>query len=142
VLSPLPDLAITWIDTAPERFPEAIPTGVTVVPAVDPAALVAHAPRGAEHLVMTYSHALDLELCHRILLHGYGALGVIGSATKAARFRARLRDLGHLPQDVARIACPIGDKRLGKHPQAIALGVATALLKRVEKAGNRGEMAG
>jgi xanthine dehydrogenase accessory factor len=142
VLAPLPDLAITWIDTAPERFPDVIPAGVTAVPVADPTALVAHAPRGAEHLVMTYSHAMDLELCHRILAHGFGRLGVIGSATKAARFRARLHGLGHLPQDVARMACPIGDKRLGKHPQAIALGVATALLTQNEKEKNRGEMAG
>jgi xanthine dehydrogenase accessory factor len=115
---------------------------VVAVPAANPAALVAHAPRGAEHLVMTYSHALDLELCHRILAHGSDRLGVIGSATKAARFRARLRDLGHLPHEVARFACPIGDKSLGKHPQAIALGVATALLKRADKGQGRGEMAG
>lgn len=142
VLAPLPDLAITWVDTAPDRFPDAIPAGVTAVPAADPALLVAHAPPEAEHLVMTYSHALDLELCHRILSHGFAGLGVIGSATKAARFRARLHDLGHLPQEVARIACPIGDKSLGKHPQAIALGIATALLKRADKQKNRGEMAG
>lgn len=142
VLAPLPDLAITWVDIAPDRFPAAIPPGVTVVPAADPAMLVAHAPHEAEHVVLTYSHALDLELCHRILSHGFRTLGVIGSATKAARFRARLHDLGHLPQEVAQVACPIGDKSLGKHPQAIALGVATALLKRADEQQGRGEMAG
>lgn len=142
VLAPLPDLAITWVDIAPDRFPDAIPPGVTAVPAADPARLVPHAPQAAEHVVMTYSHALDLELCHRILSHGFAALGVIGSATKAARFRARLHDLGHLPQEVARLACPIGDKSLGKHPQAIALGVATALLRQAGEQRNRGEMAG
>ncbi|NDH04034.1 MAG: xanthine dehydrogenase accessory protein XdhC, partial [Marivivens sp.] len=31
-----------------------------------------------------------------------------------------------------RIACPIGDPTLGKHPQAIALGVATRLLARAD----------
>ena len=129
VLAPLPGLAMTWVDTAPDRFPSDVPGGVTVLPAADPAALVRYAPVTAEHLVLTYSHALDLELCHRILGHGFAALGVIGSATKAARFRARLHDLGHLPQNVARIACPIGEKSLGKHPHAIALGVAVAVLR-------------
>lgn len=143
VLAPLPGLAITWVDTAPDRFPEAIPAGVTAIPVADPARLADHAPTAAEHLVLTYSHALDLELCHRLLLRGFGHLGLIGSDTKAARFRARLHDLGHLPGEVAKIACPIGEKALGKHPQAIALGVAVALLKRAGAAAdNRKEQAG
>ncbi|WP_151717766.1 xanthine dehydrogenase accessory protein XdhC [Gemmobacter serpentinus] len=142
VLAPLPEVAITWVDTGIERFPETIPAGVTMLPAADPALVVAYAPQGAEHIVLTYSHALDLELCHRIMTHGFAALGVIGSATKAARFRARLHDLGHLPVEIQRIACPIGDRSLGKHPQAIALGVATAFLKRADAPENRQEKAG
>lgn len=129
VLAPLPDLDITWIDTEPDRFPAEVPAGVTVVPARDPAALVAHAPREAEHLILTYSHALDLELCHRLLGHGFASAGLIGSATKWARFRSRLAALGHPAERIARITCPIGDPALGKHPQAIALGVAARLLR-------------
>ncbi|RID92091.1 xanthine dehydrogenase accessory protein XdhC [Gemmobacter lutimaris] len=142
VLAPLPDLAITWVDTAPERFPSMISERVTAVPVADPALLVTHAPRDAAHLVLTYSHALDLELCHRILAHGFASLGVIGSATKAARFRARLHDLGHSHTEIQRIACPIGDKSLGKHPQAIAIGMASALLKGAGEQGKRRGMAG
>ncbi|TNF62837.1 MAG: xanthine dehydrogenase accessory protein XdhC, partial [Rhodobacteraceae bacterium] len=130
VLSPLPDLALTWIDTAPERFPDAIPEGVTMLPAADPVRLVPHAPRQAEHLVLTYSHALDLALCHALLGHGFAFAGLIGSATKWARFRSRLAALGHAPQDIARITCPIGAPALGKHPHAIAIGVAAGLLAR------------
>ncbi|MDP3959109.1 MAG: xanthine dehydrogenase accessory protein XdhC [Pseudorhodobacter sp.] len=128
VVAPLPGLAITWVDVAPDRFPEAVPDGVTVLPATDPALLVAHVPTDAGHLVLTYSHALDLELCHRLLGHGFGSLGLIGSATKWARFRARLRDLGHSDAMVGRITCPIGNPAFGKHPQAIAIGVAADLL--------------
>ena len=130
VLAPLPDVAITWVDSAAERFPETVAEGVTTLWAENPADLVAHAPAMAEHLVLTYSHALDLELCHRLLGHGHGGLGLIGSATKWARFRSRLRALGHPDGRIATIACPIGDPALGKHPQAIALGVAAALLGR------------
>ena len=128
VLSPLPDLAITWIDTARARFPDQIPEGVTPLWAENPADLAAHAPPQAEHLILTYSHALDLELCHRLLARGAAAIGLIGSETKWARFRSRLAALGHSPGQITRIRCPIGDKQLGKHPQAIALGVATALI--------------
>jgi len=128
VLAPLPDLAITWVDTGAERFPGAIPEGVTQLIAANPADLVAHAPGQAEHLILTFSHQLDLELCHRLLGHGFGAAGLIGSASKRARFRSRLRGLGHSDAKILRIACPIGDPALGKHPQAIAVGVAAALL--------------
>ncbi|TMV09965.1 xanthine dehydrogenase accessory protein XdhC [Ruegeria sediminis] len=129
VLSPLPDFAITWVDTGPERFPDAVPGGVTVVPAAKPAELVRHAPRDAEHLVLTFSHNLDLELCNRLLSHDFRFAGLIGSATKWARFRSRLAPLGHPPGRIGRITCPIGDPSLGKHPQMIAVGVAAELLR-------------
>ncbi len=129
VLAPLPGVAVTWVDVSAERFPGVVPEGMTVVPASDPALLVGHAPVGAEHLVVTYSHALDLELCHRLLQRGFRSCGLIGSATKWARFRARLGALGHSGEAVARIRCPIGDPSLGKHPQAIAVGVAAEFLR-------------
>ncbi len=79
---------VTWVDDAVERFPEAVRDGVRVLPSPDLAAAVGLAPAGAAHLVMTYSHALDLEVAHRLLARGdFGRLGVIGSASKAARFR-------------------------------------------------------
>ncbi len=129
VLSPLPDIAITWVDTGPERFPASVPAGVTTVPAAKPAELVRHAPPDAEHLVLTYSHNLDLELCNRLLSHDFRFARLIGSATKWARFRSRLAALGHSPEQISRITCPIGDPALGKHPQMIAVGVAAQLLR-------------
>lgn len=129
VLAPLPGIAVTWVDVAADRFPEVVPKGVTVVPAADPAMLADHAPVAAEHLILTFSHALDLELCHRLLHRGFRSCGLIGSATKWGRFRSRLAALGHSAEAVARIRCPIGDPALGKHPQAIAVGVVAELLK-------------
>ncbi|MCB2095214.1 MAG: xanthine dehydrogenase accessory protein XdhC [Rhodobacteraceae bacterium] len=127
VLAPLPDLRITWLDTDAARFPP-VPEGVIQRIASNPADLVDEAPDKADHLVLTFSHALDLELCHRLLTHGFGSLGLIGSDTKRARFRSRLAALGHRPEQIARIVCPIGDPGLGKHPQAIAVGVAATIL--------------
>lgn len=127
-LSPLPDFAITWVDTSASRFPDTIPEGVTQLIGANPADLVPHAPKEAEHLILTYSHALDLELCHRLLNHGFSSAGLIGSATKWARFRNRLRQLGHSDAQIGRIRCPIGNPTLGKHPQAIAVGAAAELL--------------
>ncbi len=133
VLAPLPGLHLTWIDTARSRFPDNIPAGVDPLWTATPERLADHAPTGAEHLIVTYSHALDLELCHRLLKRDFRGLGLIGSAPKWARFRSRLAHLGHAPQEIARIACPIGDPGLGKHPQAIAVGVAVDLLKNKNK---------
>ena len=139
VLAPLPDVALTWIDTAPDRFPDAPPPEATILPAAKPERLIPHAPANAHHLVLTYSHALDLELCHGLLSHGFASAGLIGSATKWARFRSRLAALGHSPGQIARIRCPIGDPALGKHPQAIALSVSAALLGDIAVPGNRKE---
>lgn len=128
VLAPLPGFAITWVDTAPDRFPETIPPGVTPRIAASPAEAVAGAPHDAHHLILTYSHALDLELCDAILHRGFASAGLIGSATKWARFRKRLSALGHGDAQISRIRCPIGQPSLGKHPQAIAIGVAATLI--------------
>jgi xanthine dehydrogenase accessory factor len=129
VLAALPGRAITWADTGPERFPAAVPEGVEAVPAADLPRLAAHAPQAAEHLILTYSHDIDLALCDALLRRGFAGCGLIGSATKRARFRSRLRAMGHAEEAIARIRCPIGDPALGKHPQAIAVGVAAEMLR-------------
>lgn len=129
VLAPLPEFDITWVDTAQERFPENMTQGVTRLPAREPGRMVRHAPAEAVHLILTYSHALDLEVCHQLLGHGFHDVGLIGSATKWARFKSRLGQLGHSQEQIARITCPIGDPGLGKHPHAIAVGVVAHMLR-------------
>lgn len=132
VLAPLPDLALSWADTSSDRFPDPPPDGVSILPAPDLPALAAYAPERAHHLVVSYSHRLDLALCHGLLRRGFASCGLIGSASKWARFRTRLAAMGHDPAEIARIRCPIGDPALGKHPQAIAIGAAASLLKSAE----------
>lgn len=129
VLSGLPEAQITWVDTDADRFPGITRDNVGIFVATNPADAVRHAPPEAEHLVLTYSHAFDLEICHRLLGQSFRSAGLIGSATKWARFSKRLAALGHGPEQIARITCPIGDPSLGKHPQAIAIGVAAAMLR-------------
>ncbi len=130
---------ITWIDTDATRFPPEDSAPVTRFAAKNPADAVPYAPSDARHLVMSYSHALDLEICHAILSRGFLSAGLIGSKTKWARFSSRLAGLGHSPAQIARIACPIGMPELGKAPEFVALGVATTLLRDtvVEKSGQK-----
>lgn len=129
VMAPLPDFAITWVDTDAARFPADVPHNVTVLPAAAPEQAMQFAPHNAHHIILTYSHAIDLALCHAALGHGFRSAGVIGSATKWARFRGRLGALGHHDAQISRIDCPIGDPDMGKHPQAIAIGVASRLIR-------------
>ncbi len=133
VLSPLPRFHLTWVDTSTNRFPDDIPEGVEQLIAENPADVVRYAPHQAHHLIVTYSHTLDLELCHRLLGHSFASAGLIGSKTKWARFRNRLTELGHDDAQILRIRCPIGQPELGKHPQAIAIGVTAELLRQQEK---------
>ncbi len=128
-MAPLPHVTITWADTGPGRFPDALPEGVETVIAADLPRLMAHAPVHAHHLILSYSHEIDLALCHMALTRGFASCGLIGSATKWARFRSRLTALGLSDAEISRIDCPIGDPALGKHPQAIAVGVTARLLK-------------
>lgn len=130
VLAPLPELQVRWADMDRARFPSLIPNGVEPLIAANPADLVSLADGKGEHFVLTYSHALDLEICHRVLGRSFRHLGLIGSATKRARFRKRLAALGHGVAQIDRMECPIGDPAFGKHPQAIALSVAVSILER------------
>ena len=82
-----------WVDTERARFPDEIPDYVT--PAITPAPdrLAEKATSAAFHLVLTYSHALDLAICHALLARGdFAFLGLIGSETKRLRFLKRLRE--------------------------------------------------
>ncbi len=134
VLAALPDMEITWVDTDLSRFPDDIPVGLRALPAAEITRAIALAPAHAHHVILTFSHALDLALCDGLLRHGFASLGLIGSATKWARFRARLSALGHASAEISRITCPIGDPALGKHPQAIAIGVAARMMAQMAAA--------
>lgn len=128
-LAPLP-FAVTWIDSRPEIFPERKPAELRIETPDTPRLEVAYAAADAFYLVMTHSHQLDLEICEAVLRRGdFAYLGLIGSATKRARFERRLLARG-LPSDsLGRMTCPIGIAGVsGKHPAEIAAAVAAQLL--------------
>lgn len=116
---------VTWVDQAMDRFPTNIPAHVTALPTADMPRLAAHAPIHAHHLIFTYSHDIDLVLCAALLKRGARNIGLIGSQTKWSRFQKRLAASG---LDPSVITCPIGDKTLGKLPDAIAKGCIAALV--------------
>ena len=132
-LAPLP-FEVTWVDERADAFPAAVPANVRSLRSADPAGEVARAPDGALIVVMTHSHTQDLAIVHAALAAGrFGYVGLIGSASKRARFMRRLRESGVPEARIAKLVCPIGLATIGsKHPAAIAAGVAVQLLERDE----------
>lgn len=141
-LAPLP-FEIFWIDSRAEQFPGPVPANVRKIAATDPVAQLDGAPDGAFVLAMTHSHALDEEIMARALLQQrFAYCGVIGSATKRARFQKRLKSRGLNETLIANMVCPVGVTALkSKHPAAIAAGVAVDLMIR-DKASHQQAAAG
>jgi xanthine dehydrogenase accessory factor len=85
-------------------------------------------PLDSHVLVMTHSHALDLEIIARALKRDpFPYLGLIGSERKWLRFRERLAQRGFTEEQWKRVRCPIGATRTSKDPGAIALATAAEL---------------
>ncbi len=133
VLADLP-FDITWVDSREDMFPAGLPANVRALIEPAPADAVPDAPSGALFLVLTHSHDLDYEICRAILEWGdFAWAGLIGSATKAARFTQRMRARGFSERQIARITCPIGiDGIDSKLPAAIAVSVAAQVLQAAE----------
>ncbi len=125
---------ITWIDTDENRFPEPVPNHVQRLAVAAPHEAVAYAPDDAFHIVMSYSHPLDLEICHAVLKRGsFQYLGLIGSMTKRGRFLNRLKKLGVKEADLSRLTCPIGaGGPASKDPAVIAISLAAEILRLAE----------
>ena len=134
VLATLP-CQVRWIDGRDAVFPENLPPNVRVVETDDPAREARAVPANADVLVLTYSHALDFDICLELIKRNdLTYIGLIGSKTKAATFRKRFEQRGYAGAEIARICCPIGQSQLkSKHPGVIAAGVAVDLIERREQ---------
>ena len=130
MLAELP-LSVHWLDDRNELMPAELPDGVSAGPVGQPAGSIASAPAGTRFLVMTHDHALDYALCKAALQRADMAwVGLIGSRSKAARFRSRLRHDGIADDAIARLTCPVGITGIGsKWPAAIAVSVAAQILQ-------------
>ena len=129
------DCNIRWIDSRRNIFRH-VPANVRTIEAAEPAFEVAAMPPASCYVVMTHSHALDFEICDRILNRRDATYcGLIGSVTKRRRFEQRYRTQG-MPADVlGQLVCPIGiDGISGKKPAEIAVATAAEMLRAHERA--------
>ncbi len=140
-LAPLP-FAVRWIDSRDEVFPPDLPSNVTAEHSNPVHAAARDLPPQSQVLVMSFSHAEDLDIVAACLQRqreraDLPFVGLIGSQTKWARFRKQLLERAFTEQELAHITCPIGLPGIvGKQPEVIAASVAAQLLQWVSR--NRG----
>ena len=137
VVAALKDLPfqITWCDRRPDQFPDPLPQNARQA---HTAGALEGAADGAFILIMTHSHTLDYDLTFAALsARRFGFVGLIGSATKRARFLHRLHAAGLGAQITAGLSCPVGITGIAsKHPAAIAASITAQLLTRLEVVNN------
>ncbi|MBR9883907.1 MAG: xanthine dehydrogenase accessory protein XdhC [Oceanospirillales bacterium] len=133
ILAELP-LRVRWIDNRPEQLPVRPPEGIETCLNDDPVEELERAASGAWVLILTHNHQLDYELVEAALKRGdIGYLGVIGSQTKARRFRQRLEHRGFPPDQIAHMICPVGlPQASGKRPMEVAVSIAAQLVERYQ----------
>lgn len=132
-LAQLP-FGVTWVDPRPDAFPAHVPTNVTALQADDPVTALDRAAPGSFVLVMTHSHQIDLSIVGASLGdERFPYVGLIGSASKRARFERMLRDAGLPAARIGELVCPIGiDGIKSKAPAVIAAATVAEVLMRDE----------
>jgi len=125
--------SVQWFDSRDEIFPEDLPPSVRAEHSDPVQAAVRDVVPGAHVLIMSFSHAEDLDVLATCLLRqrergDLPYIGLIGSKSKWAVFRHRLEARGFGADELARVTCPIGLPGIaGKQPALIALAVAAQL---------------
>lgn len=134
VLGRLP-LQVHWIDSRDEVFPTGLPDTVQCEHSQPVHAAVASLPAHTRVVIMSFSHAEDLDIVIACLQRQRDRgdlpyVGLIGSKTKWASFRKQLQARGFTEAEMAHITCPIGVAGIAdKRPEVIAVGVAAQLLQ-------------
>jgi len=129
------DCNVRWIDGRRNIF-RGTPSNARAVETSDPALEVAAMPPRSCYLIMTHSHALDFDICDRVLRRSDAVYcGLIGSLSKRRRFEKRFRSQGMQERDLERLVCPIGVAGIsGKKPAEIAVAAAAEVLQAYESA--------
>ena len=89
-------------------------------------------------VVMTPGHQADYEILSQVLGSDATYIGCIGSRTKVAKTRERLKGDGYTEEDIARVHAPIGLPILAETPEEIAISIAAEMIEhRARLAGQR-----
>ena len=133
VMQALP-VDLMWIDSRDEIFPPELSRNVHCEHSDPVQAAVPDLAPGSRVLIMSFSHAEDLEVVAACLVRQRAQgdlpyIGLIGSKTKWASFRQRLQARGFSEAELAHVTCPIGVPGIAdKRPEVIAVAVAAQIL--------------
>jgi xanthine dehydrogenase accessory factor len=133
-LAPLPLRTIVVETRAAEL--DNLPAGIESRLTALPESIVRAAPAGSGFVIFTHDHALDFLIAAEALRRSDTTyVGMIGSATKRARFHRYFKAEGGDPALLARLVCPIGgDSVHDKRPEVIAALTAAELLRHIDRA--------
>lgn len=129
ILGQLP-MTVQWVDSRADLFPDTLPANVERVVETYPEDAVKDAPAKTLFIILTHNHQLDFSLTETILKRGDASLlGVIGSDTKADRFRMRLQHKGFTEEQIQQMQCPVGLAQVGgKLPMEVAVSIAGQII--------------
>lgn len=137
ILAQLP-LQISWIDNRQELLADlakqTLPSNVKLVLSEHPADTIDALPSHSWAMIMTHNHQLDFEIVEAALgRQDMAFIGMIGSDTKARRFRTRLEHKDFQAADIQRLVSPVGLLTIpGKRPIEVAVSMAAQLIQLLE----------
>lgn len=128
ILGELP-CRVEVIDNRPELMTESLPDNTHYHYCESPADRIDELSDDTWVVIFTHDHSLDFALCERLLMnYRWAFTGLIGSNTKALRFRKRLTQAGLAAEVIDRLVSPVGLPEVkGKRPMEVAVSIAAQL---------------
>lgn len=131
IASKLP-LKIKWFDPRPEMFADlAVSQNVEPIVMDDSDEAIGNLGLNPWVLILTHNHQLDFDIvCASLKRTDINFIGMIGSDTKAKRFKTRLAHREYNQSQVDRLISPVGDLSVpGKHPIEVAVSISAQLIQ-------------
>jgi len=126
---------ISWVDSrenlAQDQTVKGLPSNVTPFLYKSMLDHIDHMSHNEIALVMTHDHALDYQLVEALLdRKDCRFIGLIGSKTKALRFKKRLVSASFSQAEIDSVHCPVGLNEIaGKKPFEIAISIAAQIIQ-------------
>jgi len=120
---------LSVIDTRRDEL-DLLPPHIVSRAVAMPEAVVRSAPPGSSFVILTHDHALDFLIAQEALARSDAPyVGMVGSATKRARFASWYQSAGGTAAALDRLVLPIGRQGLGdKRPEVIAALAAAEIM--------------